>query len=128
MFVLKAFVWLQAIECFRSDISASTRAAWAQHSNDATFVRPGKEEFVVNPKNSVDAAAMECCPGSRFPIRMVPLDAGWSNLGAWDVVWSVLPKDPQGNAHLGDVLATATVATPSCMPPAAWWPRWELKF
>jgi mannose-1-phosphate guanylyltransferase/mannose-6-phosphate isomerase len=49
---------------------------------------------------------MERCPGSHFPIRMVPLYAGWSDLGAWDAVWSVLPKDPCGNAHAGDVLAT----------------------
>jgi mannose-1-phosphate guanylyltransferase/mannose-6-phosphate isomerase len=37
---------------------------------------------------------------------MVPLDAGWSDLGAWDAVWSVLPKDQLGNAHMGDVLTT----------------------
>ena len=37
---------------------------------------------------------------------MVPLDAGWSDLGAWDAVWNVLPKDAQGNAHTGDVLQT----------------------
>jgi mannose-1-phosphate guanylyltransferase/mannose-6-phosphate isomerase len=37
---------------------------------------------------------------------MVPLDAGWNDLGAWDAVWSVLPKDDLGNAHLGDVLTT----------------------
>ena len=37
---------------------------------------------------------------------MVPLDAGWSDLGAWDAVWQVLPKDDSGNAHLGDVLTT----------------------
>jgi len=37
---------------------------------------------------------------------MVPLDAGWSDLGAWDAVWSVLPKDATGNAHVGDVLFT----------------------
>jgi mannose-1-phosphate guanylyltransferase/mannose-6-phosphate isomerase len=49
---------------------------------------------------------MEHCPGSVFPIRMVPLNAGWSDLGAWDAVWKVLPKDEQGNAHVGDVLAT----------------------
>ena len=49
---------------------------------------------------------MERCPGSDFPIKMVPLDAGWSDLGAWDAVWNVLPKDDQGNAHLGDVLTT----------------------
>jgi mannose-1-phosphate guanylyltransferase/mannose-6-phosphate isomerase len=37
---------------------------------------------------------------------MVPLDAGWSDLGAWDAVWKVLPKDEAGNAHVGDVLTT----------------------
>jgi len=49
---------------------------------------------------------MEHCPGSVFPIKMVPLDAGWNDLGAWDAVWNVLPKDDNGNAHLGDVLTT----------------------
>jgi mannose-1-phosphate guanylyltransferase/mannose-6-phosphate isomerase len=37
---------------------------------------------------------------------MVPLDAGWSDLGAWDAVWQVMPKDESGNAHQGDVLQT----------------------
>ena len=106
MFVLKASVWLQAIECFRPDIAATTRAAWARRSTDAAFVRPGAAEFADIPSDSIDYAVMERCPGSRFPIRMVPLDAGWSDLGAWDAVWSVLPKDAQGNVQVGDVLAT----------------------
>ncbi len=106
MFVLKASVWLQAIESFRPDIAATTRAAWARRSTDAAFVRPGKAEFAAIPSDSIDYAVMERCPGSPFPIRMAPLDAGWSDLGAWDAVWSVLPKDAQGNAHVGDVLAT----------------------
>ncbi len=106
MFVLKASVWLQAIESFRPDIAATTRTAWAQRSSDAAFVRPGAVEFAAIPSDSVDYAVMERCPGSRFPIRMAPLDAGWSDLGAWDAVWNVLPKDPHGNAHVGDVLAT----------------------
>ena len=106
MFVLKASVWLKAIENFRPDIAAATRAAWSQRSSDAAFMRPGKVEFAAIPSDSIDYAVMERCPGSRFPIRMAPLNAGWSDLGAWDAVWSVLPKDEQGNAHLGDVLAT----------------------
>jgi len=106
MFVLKASIWLQAIESFRPDIAAATRAAWARRSSDAAFVRPGKAEFADIPTDSIDYAVMERCPGSRFPIRMAPLDAGWSDLGAWDAVWSVLPKDAQGNAHVGDVQAT----------------------
>jgi mannose-1-phosphate guanylyltransferase/mannose-6-phosphate isomerase len=106
MFVLKASVWLHAIESFRPDIAATTRAAWARRSTDTAFVRPGAAEFAAIPSDSIDYAVMERCPGSRFPIRMAPLDASWSDLGAWDAVWSVLPKDAQGNAHVGDVLAT----------------------
>jgi mannose-1-phosphate guanylyltransferase/mannose-6-phosphate isomerase len=47
---------------------------------------------------------MERCPGSVFDIRMVPLDAGWNDLGAWDAVWQVAAKDEQGNASVGDVM------------------------
>ena len=106
MFVLKASVWLKAIESFRPDIATATRAAWAQRSSDAAFVRPGKAEFAATPSESIDYAVMERCPGSQFPIRMAPLNAGWSDLGAWGAVWSVLPKDDVGNAHVGDVLMT----------------------
>lgn len=106
MFVLKASVWLKALEQFRPDILQATQAAWDKRSADNTFVRPGKAEFAAIPSESVDYAAMEHCPGSNFPIKMVPLDAGWNDLGAWDAVWNVLPKDDNGNAHLGDVLTT----------------------
>jgi len=106
MFVLKASVWLKALEQFRPDILQATQAAWAKRSADAQFVRPGKAEFTAIPSESVDYAVMERCPGSALPIKMVPLDAGWNDLGAWDAVWSVLPKDANGNAHIGDVLTT----------------------
>lgn len=49
---------------------------------------------------------MEQSPGSSFPIKMVPLAASWDDLGAWDAVWNVSPKDEFGNAHLGGVLTT----------------------
>lgn len=106
MFVLKASVWLKALEQFRPDILQATQAAWDKRSADNKFVRPGKAEFTAIPSESVDYAALEHCPGSNFPIKMVPLDAGWNDLGAWDAVWNVLPKDEAGNAHLGDVLTT----------------------
>ena len=70
------------------------------------FVRPGAASFTAIPSESIDYAVMEHCPGSEFPIKMVPLDAGWSDLGSWDAVWNILPKDEQGNAHVGDVLTT----------------------
>jgi mannose-1-phosphate guanylyltransferase/mannose-6-phosphate isomerase len=110
VFVLKASVWLKALEQFRPDILHATAIAWEQRSTDANpatpFVRPGKAEFSAVPAESIDYAVMERCPGSEYPIKVVQLDAGWSDLGAWDAVWSVLPKDPHGNAHVGDVLAT----------------------
>lgn len=110
MFVLKASVWLQALEQFRPDIHQASLLAWNQRSTDTNpgtpFVRPGKTEFTSIPSESIDYAVMERCPDSAFPIKMVPLDAGWSDLGAWAAVWSVLPKDEHDNAHLGDVLTT----------------------
>jgi mannose-1-phosphate guanylyltransferase/mannose-6-phosphate isomerase len=111
MFVLKASVWLKSLEHFRPDILQGTQAAWGKRNADDKFVRPGKAEFAAIPSESVDYAAMERCPGSNFPIKMIPLDAGWNDLGAWDAVWNVLPKDDNGNAHLGDVLTTDTKNT-----------------
>lgn len=104
MFVLKASVWLKTLEQFRPDILQATRAAWAKRTLDSQFVRPGKTEFADIPGESIDYAVMERCPSSGVSMKMVPLDAGWNDLGAWDAVWNVLPKDEQGNAHQGDVL------------------------
>jgi len=79
MFVLKASVWLKAIESFRPDIATATRAAWAQCSSDVAFIRPGNAEFAAIPSESIDYAVLERCPGSDFSIRMALLDAGWSD-------------------------------------------------
>ena len=112
MFVLKASVWLKAIEQFRPDILHATQAAWDKRSADNTFVRPGKAEFVAIASESVDYAAMEplttqsSALSPQHSLKMVSLDAGWNDLGAWDAVWNVLPKDEHGNAHVGDVLTT----------------------
>jgi mannose-1-phosphate guanylyltransferase/mannose-6-phosphate isomerase len=106
MFVLKASVWLKALETYRPDIASTTKAAWASKSQDGVFVRPANTLFAGIPSESVDYAVMEKCPGSAFSIKMVSLDAGWNDLGAWDAVWNVLPKDHNGNAHFGDVLTT----------------------
>ncbi|MDO8418721.1 MAG: mannose-1-phosphate guanylyltransferase/mannose-6-phosphate isomerase [Rubrivivax sp.] len=103
MFVLRASAWLAALERFRPDILAACRAAWAARSSDARFVRPGKAEFSVVPSESVDYAVMEQCPGV-LDIRMEPLAAGWNDLGAWEAVWQVAPKDAHGNASTGDAI------------------------
>jgi mannose-1-phosphate guanylyltransferase/mannose-6-phosphate isomerase len=109
MFVLRASVWLAALERFRPDIAAACRTAWATRTTDenkgATFVRPDKAAFAAVPSESVDYAVMERCPGV-LDIRMVALDAGWNDLGAWEAVWQVAPKDAAGNASTGDAIVT----------------------
>ena len=107
MFVLKASVWLNALKFFRPDIANATRAAWTKRTQDANFIRPDRTLFAEIPAESVDYAVIEHCPG-HMPISMVPLDAGWSDLGAWDAVWNVSNKDGNGNAHSGDVLSTGS--------------------
>ena len=108
MFVVRASVWLAAIERFRADIAAASRLAWAARTVDASFIRPGAAAFAAIPSESVDYAVMEpvaAAPGEHgFDLRMVPLAAGWSDLGAWDAVWQVSPKDAAGNASVGDAL------------------------
>ena len=104
MFVLRASAWLQALAEFRPDIASSTRAAWEARRSDQLFVRPDKALFGQVPSESIDYAVMERCPGTDRAIRMVPLDAGWNDLGAWDAVWQVAQRDDQGNATRGDAL------------------------
>jgi len=105
MFVLKASVWMAALERFRPDIATACRAAFAVRQTDDKFVRPGRAEFAAVPGESVDYAVMEKCPGV-LDIRMEPLAAGWNDLGAWEAVWQVAEKDAQGNAAVGDAIVS----------------------
>ena len=104
IFVLKASVWMAALERFRPDIASAVRLAWQGRKRDASFVRPDKAAFESVPSESIDYAVMEKMPAAGLPMQVVPLDAGWNDLGAWDAVWQVLPKDTAGNASLGDVV------------------------
>ena len=107
MFVLRASVWMAALERFRPDIAGACRTAFAGRSTDAAtnaaFLRPDKAAFAAVPSESVDYAVLEKCPGV-LDIRMEPLAAGWNDLGAWDAVWQVSPKDAAGNAQVGDAI------------------------
>lgn len=108
MFVLRASTWLRALERFRSDIAQATQMAWQGKSMDAQFIRPDKAGFAAIPSESIDYAVMEKCPGSGIATRMMPLAAGWNDLGAWESVWQVGQQDAQGNVLLGDVLQADT--------------------
>lgn len=104
MFVLRASVWLKALGQFRPDIEQATRVSFTAKAVDGAFVRPAKESFAAVPAESIDYAVMERCPGSPIALRMVPLDAGWNDLGAWEAVWQVAEKDASGNASRGDAI------------------------
>ena len=108
IFVLKASVWLNAINMFRKDIADSCVKAWLKRSTESNyetlFVRPSVEDFTVIPSESIDRAVVERCSGTEFAIKMIPLSTQWNDLGSWGAVWDVLPKDDAGNANVGDVL------------------------
>ena len=108
MFVLRASSWLKALKHFRPDIASATEAAWAGKTvdshTDSPLVRPDAAAFASIPSQSIDYAVMEHCPGSQFDITMLALDAGWSDLGAWDAVWQVGEQDDQCNVVQGDAL------------------------
>lgn len=108
IFVLKASVWLSALYKLRPDILDGVSAAWVKRVEDGSFIRPDKFAFEDISPESIDYAVMEGAPGINLPIKMVELNAGWSDLGAWDSVWTMLPKDAGGNAHVGDVLMADT--------------------
>jgi mannose-1-phosphate guanylyltransferase/mannose-6-phosphate isomerase len=113
IFVLLASTWLAALEGFRPDILAATRSAFEARREDGVFVRPDATAFSAVPDESVDYAVLQQCPGSDFEVLMVPLDAGWSDLGAWDAVWAVGQKDNAENVTHGDVLLLSEVQSGS---------------
>ncbi len=108
LFVLRASVWLKALGLLRPDIMQATQAAWTQRHQDQAFVRPDAQAFAAVPAESIDYAVMEHCIQHHIDLRMMALDAGWSDLGAWDAVWNTLPKDEDGNARVGDTMAIAS--------------------
>ena len=108
LFVVKASVWLAAVKRFEQAVFQSIHQAWGGRQIDGAFVRPEPEAFKSSPSISADYAVLERCPGSGIAIEVVSLDAGWSDLGAWDSVWQVGQKDAQGNVARGDVLAVDT--------------------
>jgi mannose-1-phosphate guanylyltransferase/mannose-6-phosphate isomerase len=107
LFMMRASVWLSAIGVCRDDILSACRTAWAQGSADGAFLRVGKDAFAQCPADSIDYAVMEriAAGAQTLPAGVViPLAAGWSDVGAWDALWKVLAKDSAGNVAQGDVL------------------------
>ena len=111
LFMVRADQWLQAMAALQPAMLQACRTAMDRSSRDMDFIRPHGETFAACPADSIDYAVMEHLPGNDalgIPARVVPLDAGWSDLGAWDALWDVLPHDDQGNAHAGQTLSINT--------------------
>lgn len=107
LFMMRASVWLAAIKICRGDIFTACVAAWEQGSVDGEFLRVDKDAFAQCPKDSIDYAVMERLASSKDtlpPGVVIPLSAGWSDVGAWDALWEVLPKNEDGNVIQGDVV------------------------
>ena len=111
IFMMRASVWLAAMGSCRPDIMTACETAWGLGKPDGEFVRVGKDAFTACPSDSIDYAVMERLAGPAdkkaqgLPHGVViPLSAGWSDVGSWDALWQVLPKDGAGNVLQGDVL------------------------
>lgn len=105
MFLLRARRWLELMERFRPDIAGAVKDAHAGGERDLDFFRVDKAAFSASPADSIDYAVMEPLSKEMGECLVVPLDAGWSDIGAWDALWAVSDRDETGNACHGDVMA-----------------------
>lgn len=107
LFMGKASVWRDLLQRYRPDILAACEAAVREGEDDNDFFRVGKAAFSACPSDSIDYAVMErLAAEAERPARavVVPLSAGWSDVGAWDALWQVSGKDDEGNVLRGDVM------------------------
>lgn len=106
IFMMRASVWLAQLQALRPEMLQACRAAFETRAPDRDFLRIGKDAFAGCPADSIDYAVMEKLPAGRGVV--IPLDAGWSDVGAWDALWQLGEKDADRNVRQGDVLTVAT--------------------
>ncbi len=99
IFLFSARTMLAELECHAPAVPAACRAALAEIPSEGPVV-PDHSAFSACPNISIDYAVMEHTDHGV----MVPVDCGWSDVGSWDAIWSVSPKDENGNAVSGEVL------------------------
>ena len=104
IFAVRASVWLDAIGEFRPDIFKACERAHRLGKRDGAFYRIDAAAFAASPADSIDYAVME----KTSDAVVVRLEAGWSDVGAWDALWAIEDKDANGNVIHGDVHATGT--------------------
>jgi len=104
MFLFKASRYIEELEKFRPDILSACRASMAKVEKDLDFIRPERESFLQCADESIDYAVME----KTEDAIVVPLDAGWSDVGSYSALWEVCQQDAQHNVIKGDVIANDT--------------------
>jgi mannose-1-phosphate guanylyltransferase / mannose-6-phosphate isomerase len=100
MFAFRAKDYLAELERFAPAIAAAARGAVAGRGTDLDFLRLATEPFTASPSDSIDYAVMERTDRAAT----VPLDAGWSDVGAWSELWAISEQDSAGNYSRGDVV------------------------
>lgn len=105
MFLIKASRYLDELKTYRPDISNACEKAVINTTYDNDFVRLDAEAFALCPDESIDYAVME----NTDDAVVVPLDAGWNDIGAWSALWEVNDKDEKGNVVVGDTILHNTV-------------------
>jgi mannose-1-phosphate guanylyltransferase len=104
MFLFKASSFLGELKTYRPDIFAVCERAMSDVSSDLDFMRVDEKAFEACPDDSIDYAVMERTDDAV----VVPMDAGWSDIGSWSSLWSASEKDDDGNAISGDVISLDT--------------------
>lgn len=101
MFLFRPDVYLAELEANAPAMLAACRAAFEKSRRDLDFLRLDADEFKASPSDSIDYAVME----KTSKAMLVPMDAGWNDVGAWSALWEVQERDEEGNVTRGDVLA-----------------------
>ena len=99
MFVASAATWLAELERLAPELMEAVRASVEGAKRDLDFVRLDAKAFCQAPSISIDYAVMEKTPHAV----VVPASLGWSDVGSWDALWAVSPKDEKDNATHGPV-------------------------
>jgi mannose-1-phosphate guanylyltransferase/mannose-6-phosphate isomerase len=101
MFLFRASVYLEELGRYAPAILEACQKALAGARSDLDFVRLDGDAFATCPEDSIDYAVME----KTGKAMVVPLDAGWSDVGSWSALWDVAAKDGDGNVARGDVIS-----------------------
>lgn len=100
IFLFRADTYLDELQQFAPEMLAACRASVEQSVGDTEFLRPDAEAFKASPSDSIDYAVME----KTTRAAMVPLDAGWSDVGSWAALHDVSEQDADRNTLSGDVV------------------------